>query len=72
MTSKPSVLERGKGRPVALTTDHEPVDPVHAVLLAGELGVVGPDVLDEQETATWSQDPAQLPQTRPRLVVHAT
>ena len=51
-------LDGAEGRAIAFAADHEPVDAVHAVLLAGKLGVGGPDVLDEEETATGSQYPA--------------
>ena len=53
-------LDRSQRRAVAVTADHEPVDGVHAILLASEARIVGPDVLDEEESATRSQHPAQF------------
>ena len=58
-----------EGGAVAVTADHEPVDPVHAVLRTRLASVAGAHVLDEQKLAAGPQHPAQLPQ-RPRLVVH--
>ncbi len=42
-------LDRGERRPVAVAAHHQLVQPVQAVLPAGEPGVAGPDVLDEQQ-----------------------
>ena len=66
---KPASLNGVERRAVAVTADDEPVDPVYAVLEPSQLGVGGTHMLDEQQLATGTQHPAQLPQC-PRLVVH--
>ena len=44
----PDGIERGS---VAVTAHDEPVEPVHPVLQVGRAGVVGTQMLDEQELA---------------------
>ena len=58
-------IERGA---VAVTADHEPVEPVHPVLQASQGGVLGAQVLEEQEPPAGTQHPAQLAQG-PGLVI---
>jgi len=60
-------IERGA---VAVAAHDQPVQPVQPVLQAGRAGVIGAQVLDEQQAAAGTQHPAQLAQ-RPRLVVDA-
>src|SRR5437764_4597959 len=53
--------------PVAVAADDKAVQPVHPVLEARELRIVGADVLDEEETPAGTQDTANLSE-RPLLI----
>src|SRR5258708_27116516 len=53
-------LDGGERRPVAVAAHQKPVHRVHAVLPAGELGIAGADVLDEEQLPARPQYPAKL------------
>jgi hypothetical protein len=59
----------GERRSVAFAPDHEPVQTVHAILEPRETGVVGADVLDEEQATVRSEHPVHLTQGT-RLVAH--
>ena len=67
---EPLGLDRGERWPVAIALNDKPVEPVHPVLEAGELWVVGAHVLQEEQLPAGSQHAMDLAQ-RARLVVDA-
>src|SRR5436190_5723961 len=60
-------LDRPERLPIAVAADDQAVQPVHPVLEAREVRILGADVLEEEETPSGTQDTANLAE-RPLLI----